>query len=73
MLHKILPFLRDAPLPATGKALYIKTAAKHLIQWGTGAPSGTPAAMLYFRTDGTTTTTVLYADVNGTWTAITIA
>lgn len=72
-MHQLADWLLRASLPASGKAFYIPSASKHLIQWGSGAPSGTPAAMLYFNTGGTTTTTVLYADVNGTWTALTIS
>lgn len=73
MLHRFADMLRRAFLPATGKGLYIKSVDKHLIRWGTGAPSGTPDAILYFATGGTTTTTILYVDVAGTWTALTIS
>ena len=69
--------LQDLGVAASGKAIPIAYAngqpSKWLFSWGTGAPSGTPDARLYFQTGGTTTTTCLWHDVNGTWTAITIS
>jgi hypothetical protein len=64
--------LMSAIAPPSGKAVYIKAINKHLIQWGAAAPSGTPAAILYFNTAGVTTATVLYVDVAGTWTVLNI-
>lgn len=60
----------DKVIPAVGTG---QSVTRHLIKWGTGAPSGTPDAEIYFRTDGTTTTTKIYVNVNGTWTALTIS
>lgn len=73
MLHRVFDMLNRGALPASGYALWIPTAEKHLLRWGTAAPSGTPDAVMYIDTTGTTTTTIVYVDVNGTWTALTIA
>lgn len=68
--------LRDQTVDAADKILPVvgtgQSVTRHLFRWGTGAPTGTPDAEVYFRTDGTTTTTKIYANVNGTWTALTI-
>ncbi len=62
--HNAATELEDSPVPGSTKTL---------IQYGSGAPSGTPTAFVYLNITGTTTTTVLYVDVNGTWTALTIS
>ena len=71
MEHRIPRDMETSNFPASGKALYVPSAGKHLLKWGTGALTGNDA-ILYFRTDGTTSTTILYVNVNGTWTALTI-
>lgn len=67
---------QNLPAAASGRMFptaYTSGAPSYwLFRWGSGALTGTPDARFYFRTDGTTTTTVVYVDVNGTWTALTI-
>lgn len=61
---------------ARGKSLkffYHKLSGKYLVQFGSGAPSGTPKAFIYIDYAATTATTIVYFDVNGTWTALTIS
>lgn len=73
MLHQVKAMLESGDLPPSGKAFWIPSASKHLVQWGAGAPSGTATAMFYINTAGTTTSTVLYGNVNGTWTVLTVS
>ena len=69
--------LQNLPAAASGRLFptaYTNGVPSYwLFRFGSGAPTGTADADLYIRTDGTTTTTKFYGNVNGTWTAITIS
>lgn len=71
--HQILEYLRMIQAPDGTKIIALPGSDKYLFKIGTGAPTGTPDAVMYFNRSGTTTTTIVYVDVNGTWTALTIS
>lgn len=78
MLGRIIETLNNGLFPPSGRAFRIADGSgsaneRWLLRWGTATPTGTPDAVLYLDTDATTTTTILYVDVNGTWTAVTIS
>lgn len=76
--HDIYDELNEnVELPATGKIIKPQAQTvltpRHLIRWGKGAPTGVPDAVMYIDLDATTTTTVVFFDINGVWTALTVA
>lgn len=78
MLSKLIGTLNDGVFPASGRAFKIgdgsgSASERWLLRWGTATPTGTPDAVIYLDTDATTTTTILWVDVNGTWTAVTVS
>lgn len=72
-IQQMLEYLRLAQAKPGDKLINLVTIDKWLFKVGNGAPSGTPDAKIYINLTGTTTTTVVYVDVNGTWTALTIS
>lgn len=73
-MHQVAENLQRADFPASGTAMNIRSASKSLIRWGTDSDptSLTPDSVFYIKTDGTTTTTVIFVNINGTYTALTV-
>ena len=68
--HRFLADAEKAVSGTTGQAIMLPSGL-WLLSWGSGAPSGTPTAVYYFRTDTASLglDTSIYINVNGTWTA----
>lgn len=73
-MENILRFLTEYNLPAEGLAGKL-TATKWLVRWGAAAdPTAlSPNSVWYIKTDGVAINTILYVNVNGTYTLLTVS
>lgn len=70
MYHMLARALREmAPLEPTDHFIKPPLATLNLIEYGAGAPSGTPASYFYWNKTGTTAIDTLYCGSTGAWVA----
>lgn len=67
--HNLQAELAQADMTQPVKIGWLPEIGKHAVKIGTGAPTGTPDALFYARTDATTPQTSLYDGSTGAWVA----